>query len=157
MAIGRLIRKNLLTNLKFRRMSEGSQLWLIGLMVTADDFGRGCGNPELIKNELSPLKRFDVTEAQRRLDEIAGTSLVVFYEDENEEYYYFPYWFDLQKFNSNCHIAPTEIPNPPTLPQKYIDGCVRNCRFMLKKDYNDPDAHVLMTEMFPDEWDAEDK
>jgi len=157
MSVGRLIRKNLLTNLKFRRMSEGSQLWLIGLIVTADDFGRGCGNPKLIMNELSPLQDLDLTEAQRRLDEIAGTSMVIFYEDEGEKYYYFPCWFELQKFNSNCHIAPTQIPNPLTTPQKYIEGCMKICRYMLKKGYNDPDASVPITDMFPGDWDTEDR
>ena len=157
MSVGRLIRKNLLASPKFRRMSEGAQLWLMGLIVISDDFGRGHGDSELIKNELSPLQRFDVTEADRRLGEIAQAFELLFYEDKSEKYYYFANWFDLQKFNSNCHIAPTEIPNPPSPSQKYTDGCVRNCRFMLNMGYADPDAIVPITDIFPPDWDAEDR
>jgi hypothetical protein len=147
MSYGRLISKDIINDPAFSAMSEGAQLWTLKLLVMADDFGRGYGEPAYLASVLSPMAPMAHNEAVKRLTDIGTSGLVFFYESGDRRYCYFPHWFQIQRFNSTCHPAPTQIPNPPNPPQAYLSGCKKVCDYMLARGAHDPDDYVDITSL----------
>ena len=154
MSYGRLVSKDIINDPAFSEMSEGAQIWALKLLILADDFGRSYGEPAHLVSTLSPMGPMPLSEVTSRLKEIGANGLIVFYEFGGRKYFYIPSWFQIQRFNSTCHIVPTHIPNPSNPPKPYIKGCMKICRIMLGKKNHDPDDHIEITALFPVGWES---
>jgi hypothetical protein len=156
MSYGRLISKDIINDPTFSEMSEGSQLWALKLLVLADDFGRGYGGQIYFRRALGLVHTSGSEEVDLRIKEITEHGIIEFYEHGSHKCHYFPHWFDIQRFNSNCHPKPTQIPNPPNPAKAYIKGCMKLCRVMLKKGAHDPDVYIDITGLFHEGWEDGD-
>ena len=157
MTYGRLVTKDIFIDPAFSEMSEGAQLWALKLLVLADDFGRGYGGQLYLRKILGLDDAADLGEIKRRTEELGQHGIIEFFEHEGHKYHYFPHWFAIQRFNSNCHPKPTRIPNPPNLAKAYVRGCLKLCRVMLKRKAHDPDAYTDVTILFDAGWEDRDE
>lgn len=95
-----------LTDFEFR-------LW-IGLIVSADDAGRGDARPAIIKGSCFPLReRLTVKEIDTALHGLAAKGCISLYEVDGKPYFWFPSWSKHQRIRE-CR---TKFPDPPASPQ----------------------------------------
>ena len=103
----RIIKESIKTSKNVNALSDFQfRLW-IHLIVSADDFGRGNADPELIKNLAFP-RRKGVTEKQLAdaLHVLANMGMVNLYEVDGEPYFYFPKWSEHQRVRQKVSKYP---------------------------------------------------
>lgn len=85
-------RLNELTDFQFR-------LW-VGLLVTADDAGRGDARPAIIRGRVFPLReRLALKEIEDGLRALAANGCVSYYKVDGKPYYWFPTWTAHQRLD----------------------------------------------------------
>ena len=95
-----------LTDFEFR-------LW-IGLIVSADDAGRGDARPAIIKGTVFPLRdRVTAKDIGAALHGLAAKGCVSLYEVDGKPYFWFPTWKDHQRIR-DCK---PRFPEPPAETQ----------------------------------------
>lgn len=103
----RVIKESIKTSRNVNALSDFQfRLW-IHLIVSADDYGRGNADPELVKNLAFP-RRKGVTEKQLSdaLHVLANLGMVNLYEVDGEPYFYFPKWSEHQRIRQKVSKFP---------------------------------------------------
>ena len=94
---------------KFEALSSDTlRLIYIGIILDADDYGRGIASVSILGRKLAQPP--DIVE--RALSELEQQGFVECYEVEEEHYYYVCNWFKLQKLSK-----PTNSGYPPSPSQ----------------------------------------
>jgi len=106
MAIARMLPTNLFFIPNFMDLDYVSRLAYIGLILHADDEGRG----HIHLRALSHATDLRDTEVESSLLQLAEKGLILVYAVDNQEYYYITGWFDMQSIR---HPHPSILPAPP--------------------------------------------
>lgn len=118
----RVIKESIKTSRNVNALSDFQfRLW-IHLILSADDYGRGNADPELVKNLAFP-RRKGVTEKQLSdaLHVLANLGMVNLYEVDGEPYFYFPKWSEHQRIRQKV----SKFPEPEE--GNIICGELRQC------------------------------
>lgn len=108
----RIIKDSIKTSKKINALSDFQfRLW-VHLIVSADDYGRGFADPELVKNLVFP-RRNRVTESDvgKALSKLAGMGCISLYEVDGESYFCFPRWSDHQRIQTKVSKFPAPVEN----------------------------------------------
>ena len=105
----RVIKESLCTSDNISELSDFEfRLW-IGLIVIADDFGRGDARPAIIKGRCFPLReRVTIKDIECALHGLAAHSCVSLYKVGGKPYYSFPTWAAHQRIDR----AKPKYPSP---------------------------------------------
>jgi len=99
-----------LTDFEFR-------LW-VGLVVSADDAGRGDARPAIIKGHVFPLReRVTVKDIDAALHALAAKGCISLYSVDGRSYFWFPSWAKHQRIRD---VRP-KFPEPPAICQSAAD------------------------------------
>ena len=99
-----------LTDFEFR-------LW-VGLVVSADDAGRGDARPAIIKGHVVPLReRVTVKDIDAALHALAAKGCISLYSVDGRSYFWFPSWAKHQRIRD---VRP-KFPEPPAICQSAAD------------------------------------
>jgi hypothetical protein len=94
----------------FMQLSDGAQLFFIGLISNADDEGRGSAVPKTLGARIFPSEGAErITAIAGYKAEVAEHTHTVFYEAEGSDYYALLKWHDWQRVD---HPQPSAIPAP---------------------------------------------
>jgi len=94
----------------FGHLSTLAKLVFIGLFSQADDYGRGRGKPQYIKNTLFPYdEEMTAGDIKNAFAEIVTHMSIRFYESNGSEYYALTNWRTWQKVEKP---TPSRLPNP---------------------------------------------
>ena len=118
----RVIKETIKTSKNVNALSDFQFRVWIHLILSADDYGRGNADPELVKNLAFP-RRKGITEKQLfdALHVLANMGMVSLYEVEGEPYYYFPKWSEHQRVRQKVSKFPAPE-DADKLPQVAADG-----------------------------------
>ena len=103
----RVIKDSIKTSRHVNALSDFQFRVWIHLILSADDYGRGSADPELVKNLAFP-RRKGITEKQLAdaLHVLANTGMVNLYEVDGEPYFYFPKWGEHQRVRTKVSKFP---------------------------------------------------
>lgn len=106
----RIIKESIRTSETVAALSDFEfRLW-IGLIVSADDAGRGDARPAIIKGLVFPLReRVTVRDIDAALHGLAAKGCVSLYEVDGKPYFWFPSWAEHQRIR-DCK---PRFPEPP--------------------------------------------
>ena len=117
----RVIKETIKTSKNVNALSDFQFRVWIHLILSADDYGRGNADPELVKNLAFP-RRKGITEKQLfdALHVLANMGMVSLYEVDGEPYYYFPKWSEHQRVRQKVSKFPAPE-DADKLPQVAAD------------------------------------
>lgn len=94
----RILKESIRTSRSINQLNDFQfRLW-IHLITYVDDYGRGSGDPEILKGYLFPRrKRITETDIERALADLAGAGCILLYESDGESYLCFPKWSSHQR------------------------------------------------------------
>ena len=103
----RVIKDTIKTSRNVNALSDFQFRVWIHLILSADDYGRGSADPELVKCLAFP-RRKGITEKQLAdaLHVLANTGMVNLYEVDGEPYFYFPKWGEHQRVRTKVSKYP---------------------------------------------------
>ena len=103
----RVIKDSIKTSRNVNALSDFQFRVWIHLILSADDYGRGSADPELVKNLAFP-RRKGVTEKQLddALHVLANIGMVNLYFVDGEPYFYFPKWGEHQRVRTKVSKFP---------------------------------------------------
>ena len=103
----RVIKDTIKTSRNVNALSDFQFRVWIHLILSADDYGRGSADPELVKNLAFP-RRKGVTEKQLddALHVLANIGMVNLYFVDGEPYFYFPKWGEHQRVRTKVSKFP---------------------------------------------------
>lgn len=111
----RIIKESICTSDKLNELTDFQfRLW-VGLLVTADDAGRGDARPAIIRGRIFPLRdRLTVKEVDGALRALAANGCVSLYTVGGKPYYWFPTWTAHQRLDraKPKYPAPEEADQP---------------------------------------------
>lgn len=96
----RVIKESICTSDTLNQLSDFQfRLW-VGLLVSADDAGRGDARPAIIKGRVFPLRdRITVKDVDVALQALAACGCVSLYHVGGKPYYWFPTWAEHQRLD----------------------------------------------------------
>ena len=96
----RVIKESICTSDTLNQLSDFQfRLW-VGLLVSADDAGRGDARPAIIKGRVFPLRdRITVKDVNVALQALAACGCVSLYHVGGKPYYWFPTWAEHQRLD----------------------------------------------------------
>lgn len=105
----RVIKESICTSDTLNQLSDFQfRLW-VGLLVSADDAGRGDARPAIIKGRVFPLRdRITVKDVDVALQALAACGCVSLYHVGGKPYYWFPTWAEHQRLDR----AKPKYPSP---------------------------------------------
>ena len=103
----RVIKDTIKTSRHVNALSDFQFRVWIHLILSADDYGRGSADPELVKNLAFP-RRKGITEKQLddALHVLANIGMVNLYFVDGEPYFYFPKWGEHQRVRTKVSKFP---------------------------------------------------
>ena len=107
MARGRNIPTKLFKDPAFFELGDAAKLVLIGLILDADDYGRGLAHPALLARELDRT----ISEIEETLPVLQHKKLLICYQGEDYRYYALTRW---QEWETLSKPTPSRYPAPPT-------------------------------------------
>ncbi|MFQ5443008.1 MAG: hypothetical protein ACE5EK_00175 [Nitrospinales bacterium] len=114
MARERMIYPDMFTDSRFMDLSIQAKLLWIGLIVFADDHGRGRANLKVLKALIFTGHDIDLATIGENLGEISAKSMIKLYRVGEENYYCLPKWLKYQKLrHPKNSIYPGFAPDPP--------------------------------------------
>ena len=103
----RMLRDSMKLSRKINNLSDFQFRVWIHLILTADDYGRGYADPELVKTLAFPRrKRVTEKDIHDALTEMAGTGCILLYEADGESYFCFPNWASHQRIQTKVSRFP---------------------------------------------------
>lgn len=112
----RVLKESLLTSQTTDKLSVPARWLLIGMILTADDYGRFDADPRVLLAKCFPLRvgRISVATVTKWRDEIAAVGTIRLYEREDRLFGYFPKWFSHQRpARSRSKFPPPAKGEPP--------------------------------------------
>lgn len=105
----RIIKETLCSSEKLAALSDFEfRLW-IGLILQADDYGRGDARPAIIKGHVFPLReRLPLKDIENSLANLAAAGCVSLYAVDGRPYFQFPNWSQHQRIRN----AKPKFPQP---------------------------------------------
>ena len=105
----RVIKESICTSDKLNELTDFQfRLW-VGLLVSADDAGRGDARPAIIRGRVFPLRdRITVKDVDVGLQALAASGCVSLYKVGGKPYYWFPTWAEHQRLDR----AKPKYPSP---------------------------------------------
>lgn len=121
----RIIKETVCTSDKLNELSDFEfRLW-IGLLLSADDAGRGDARPAIIKGRCFPLReRVTVKDIERALHGLAAHSCISLYTVGGKSYYVFPTWAAHQRIDR----AKPKYPAPEDAENEDSPQVAADCR-----------------------------
>lgn len=112
----RIIKESIRTSDSVANMTDFQfRLW-VGLIVSADDYGRGDARPAIIKGQVFPLReRVTAKDIESALHGLAALGCVSLYTVGGKPYYSFPAWADHQRVRNSVakYPSPDDADNSP--------------------------------------------
>ena len=104
----RIIKESIRTSDTVAEMSDFQfRLW-VGLIVSADDYGRGDARPEILKGQIFPLrKKVKEKDIESALNGLAALGCVELYTVNGKPYYSFPTWGAHQRIRNSIQKFPS--------------------------------------------------
>ena len=117
----RVIKETICTSDKLNGLTDFQfRLW-VGLLVSADDAGRGDARPAIIKGRVFPLRdRITVKDVDVALQALAACGCVSLYHVGGKPYYWFPTWAEHQRLDRAKPKYPA--PEDADPPQEYAEN-----------------------------------
>lgn len=105
----RVIKETICTSDKLSGLTDFEfRLW-VGLLVSADDAGRGDARPAIIRGRVFPLReRVTIKDVDAALHGLAASGCVSLYKVGGKPYYWFPTWAEHQRLDR----AKPKYPSP---------------------------------------------
>lgn len=114
----RMIKDSICTSDKIASLSDFEfRLW-VGLILSADDAGRGDARPAIIKGHVFPLRdRVSLKEIDAAVHGLAAKGCVSLYTVDGKPYFWFPTWSSHQRIRDvrPKYPGPEESDNPPQI------------------------------------------
>jgi len=107
MAIARMLPVNLFFIPAFSKLHDSSKLAYIGLLLHADDEGRGFANTRTLSRAIDSHD----SQVEASLKQLHEQGLILLYEVENEQYYQITSWSDMMQGMRYKHVS--LLPPPP--------------------------------------------
>lgn len=94
----RIIKESICESEKLAKLTDFEfRLW-VGLIISADDMGRGDARPAIIKGKVFPLReRVTIKDIDDALHRLAAKRCVSLYKVGGKPYYWFPSWTEHQR------------------------------------------------------------
>lgn len=125
----RMIDPNIWQSEDFSKLSLLAKIVFIGMFSNADDHGYGRAKPSYLKSIIFPYEEnMRISEMDKTLNEIASSMSVVFYLDDENEYYSLMNWSKWQRVD---RPTPSRIPalsDNSTIIRRSLDDCSTNAR-----------------------------
>lgn len=103
----RIVKESLCESEKIAGLTDFEfRLW-IGLIVSADDFGRGDARPAILKGRIFPLReRTTVKDIDNALHGLAAAGCISLYSVGGKSYFAFPTWANHQRVRNQVQKYP---------------------------------------------------
>lgn len=113
----RMVNPKTLEDNKFISLSDKGRLMWFGLILNADDLGRGKGDIQSLKNKIFPHNRISLKKVEKIRQEIKkkmnkNTTSVKFYRAEGQEFYQLTRWEKYQYYRKD-RVRTSDYPSPP--------------------------------------------
>lgn len=104
----RIIKESIRTSDTVAEMTDFQfRLW-VGLIVSADDYGRGDARPKILKGQIFPLrKKVKEKDIESALNGLAALGCVELYTVNGKPYYSFPTWGSHQRIRNSVQKFPS--------------------------------------------------
>lgn len=138
----RILKESVCTSEKIAELSDFEYRLWTGLILMADDAGRGDARSAIIKGRVFPLRgRVTVKDIDVAIQRLADKGCISLYESDGKSYFYFPTWSKHQRVRN---VQP-KYPTPPENPVKNDDlrQSAANCR-------NLPQSAAICGELRPE-------
>jgi DNA-binding transcriptional ArsR family regulator len=112
MARSRSLPSDLFDDPDFFELESDTQVILLGLVLLADDYGRGPAHPGLLARKCNK----DQAIVERALAELEVAELVQRYRDGRHCYYFLRRWFEWESLSKPTR---SRYPAPPPLPEAF--------------------------------------
>lgn len=108
----------------FKRLVILDRLIFVGLITTADDYGKLNGEEAIVRSRIFPYDDISLEEIEKSLKKLVDERMVQRYEVDGNKYIKIIKWDEYQTFRG-CHKAKSCIPDPhetaPDLHQSCTD------------------------------------
>ena len=114
----RILKESVCISEKIASLSDFEYRLWTGLILIADDFGRGDARPAIIKGRVFPLReRITYKDIDAALRSLAGKGCISLYTVGGKSYFYFPNWSEHQRIRKTVpkYPAPCENDGPDNL------------------------------------------
>ena len=102
----RMLKESLKTSKKINSLTDFQfRLW-IHLILSADDYGRGYADPELVKSLSFPRRRVTEQSIKDALTVLSEQGCIHLYENDGESYYCFVNWGEHQRIQTKVSKYP---------------------------------------------------
>ena len=104
----RIIKESIRTSDTVAEMTDFQfRLW-VGLIVSADDYGRGDARPEILKGQIFPLrKKIKEKDIESALNGLSALGCVELYTVKGKPFYSFPTWGAHQRIRNSVKKFPS--------------------------------------------------
>ncbi len=103
----RFLHPELLESEDYHSLSFAAQSLFVGLIVLADDEGRGKASPRSLIGTIFPGRGITAAKLETMQDELVKRDMVRFYKVEGSNYYMFPSW---SKYQHPRYVKPSKVP-----------------------------------------------
>ncbi|MBI4065332.1 hypothetical protein HY409_03105 [Candidatus Gottesmanbacteria bacterium] len=110
MAKARMLHKKISVSLQVDRLSLGAQLLFSWMIPAADDEGRMKGEPQSVKANVVPMKKWTFTKVKDYLNEMKNQGLIYYWEQNGEWIIEFPKWNEYQQIRKD-RLEPSKLPS----------------------------------------------
>lgn len=110
MAKARMLHKKISVSLQVDRLSLGAQLLFTWMIAAADDEGRMKGEPQSIKANVVPMKKWTFSKVKGYLMEMKNQGIIYYWEQNGEWIVEFPKWNDYQQIRKD-RLEPSKLPS----------------------------------------------
>lgn len=115
---GRVIREGWLESERVDRLTPQAEVFLLRLLLRADDFGRYYAHTKLLKNSLFPLRdNIRDSDVSLWLTECESAGLVAVYEVDSKRY------IEVRKFQQKPRAKKSKFPAPTGDPPPIASTC----------------------------------
>ncbi len=101
MAKARMLHKKISVSLDVDNLSSEAQLLFTWMIAHADDDGRMKGEPQFVKANVVPMKKWSFQKVKNYLIEMKTQGLIQYWEQNSEWFIEFPKWNDYQQIRKD--------------------------------------------------------
>ncbi len=137
----RMLDSTILQNEKFASMPVMARMLVVGMVVTADDQGRGKAHPVFLRSQIFPYEDVPQVDIEQWLALAAKNETVLIYSVDGKDYYQFVNWWTYQ---SHQYAMPSQFPKPPgwsdRIRKSITKGHIVTCNWITSDGTHSPDT-----------------
>lgn len=136
-----MLDSTILQNEKFASMPVMARMLVVGMVVTADDQGRGKAHPVFLRSQIFPYEDVPQADIEQWLALASKNETVLIYSVDGKDYYQFVNWWTYQ---SHQYAMPSQFPKPlgwsDRIRKSITKGHIVTCNWITSDGTRSPDT-----------------